>query len=119
MPVRFTGGPSGMRDDYLPPVPDSGQSQPMLKTQTDKRPDSAVYLQAENPKGYKFENAVPTFMPEAAGLPLASPGNVLPILDSTDVIQADIAGIKGNPPAWGPGVKTSPSTYSGPGIKGS
>jgi len=119
MPVRFTGGPSGMRDDYLPPVPDSGTPQPMLKTQKDTYPSNQVFLQAENPKGEKFENATPDFMPKSAGMPQAVPGSILPILDSTDVIQADIAGIKGNPPAWGPGVKTSPSTYSGPGIKGS
>ena len=98
MPVNFSGGPSGMRQDYKAPTPSSGAAQPVLDTSTSGGTGD-VYFQSEN-----FEHKHPVIH----ATPTLPTGGTIP--NSTDI--EDPTATEGG---WGPGVQTSKSTYSGPG----
>ena len=65
MPVKFSGGTSGNREDASPPVPSSGFPQPIQYTETSGPIPSTVKFQAQqftaHPDHIMF--ATPDFMP--------------------------------------------------------
>jgi len=77
MGVVFKGGPSGMRQDYLPPVPSSGAKQPVQDTSTSGPEPSTVHFQAKEFERRHYQTATPDFLPtggtEATGTDLADP----------------------------------------------
>jgi hypothetical protein len=63
MTVVFKGGNSGSRgENFLPPTPNSGYSQPIQKTQTYGSAPGTVNWAAENFKPH-VNHATPDFMP--------------------------------------------------------
>lgn len=70
MGTVFKGGPSGNREDYLPPVPSSGQSQPVLNTAGNET-QPGVYTKADDYDKSHFEHQ--TFpLPTSGGIPEGS-----------------------------------------------
>jgi hypothetical protein len=61
MAVKFTGGSSGNRTNGLPPVPNSGQSQPIPITTTNA-PDATKYptCKSTTPAGNRGNAVMPT-----------------------------------------------------------
>lgn len=112
MPVVFNGGPSGMRNDYLPPVPSSGKPQPILRTQTSGPVPSSINFTAERfdaPRpsdATRTQFATPDFMPTGANH--VGPNETSD--PSTDIMDP---GVSTGP--WGPGVNAVNTPYTGPG----
>ena len=89
MPVIFKGGTSGNRENALPPVPNSGASQPVLRTEFSGREPANVVLNTNHAKhtthttGERLEDWIPNDMPIGGKIPEGS----------SDVAQQDIANL--------------------------
>jgi hypothetical protein len=80
MGVTFTGGPSGNRESASPPVPSSGNAQPVLRTETSGAVPSTVHFQAQEFRRDHYQQATPDFMPTGGTIPEGS----------SDICQQDI-----------------------------
>ena len=95
MGVIMKGGTSGNRQDSLAPVPSSGVSQPVLRSERHEPVSPSIHLQAENPKGHPnhFQSQTPDFMPTEGAVTVPNGDGTLSNPSTSDVMQQDVKGL--------------------------
>lgn len=91
MSVIFKGGTSGNRKDALPPVPDSGEAQPVLNTANDQSGSVVVWGDYPARPQRHGQHLSAEFMPEGGSFPKTS----------EDVCQQDVEKQYGGIPGLG------------------
>lgn len=91
MAVVMKGGTSGNRQDALPPVPSSGQAQPVLNTAGNK-PQPDVFYNTNHARPHRHGQHLSYDMPTSGATSHIDANGLLSIPTTEDVSQQDIRG---------------------------